>query len=536
MQLNRYLLKWRIKILRFFIAIKIPQDLYLLIIAFIIGLGGGYGAIIFRKMISVAQLFFFSLMKNLLQVDTSYPYLLPLIPAIGGLLVGLIVNTFAREAKGHGVPEVMDSVITKSGVIRSRIVAVKSIASAICIGSGGSVGREGPIVQIGSALGSVIGQFFKLTRDRMRILVGCGAAAGIAATFNAPLAGAVFSLEIILGDFKFRTFSPIILSSVVATAISRNYLGSMPAFKVPEYMMVSSWELLLYMVMGLLAGLVAVGFVRTLYSFEDLFDNLKKVPEYLKPAIGGMLIGTIGIFYPQIFGVGYETINFIIFENPASSFLLIIFLLKPLATSITLGSGGSGGIFAPSLFLGAAFGGLFGKAANYLFPQITAPLGAYILVGMGVLVASTTHGPLTAMLILFELTDNYRIILPLMLGCIISSLTAKSLKEESIYTLKLLRRGLRVTMGRSMAALENVKIKDIIKRDYIWVNKCLAVEAWKPVIILAGGLIEALLLDSLLINESKAKASSRTPRKKKDLKEWNLGELLDVGVDIDLIN
>ena len=324
---------------------------------------------------------------------------------------------------------------------------MKSLASAISISTGGSVGREGPIVQIGSAIGSTLGQMLKVSQDRMRTLVGCGAAAGIAATFNAPIAGSMFALEVILGDFGLATFSPIVISSVVATAVSRAFLGDIPAFIVPVYELVSVWEFPIYMGLGLFCAVVGVTFTRVLYRVEDLFDDFK-FPEYLKGIIGGSILGVTGLFFPEILGVGYGGIDLALMQKLAWWVLLLLIVIKILATSITIGSGGSGGIFAPSLFLGAMAGGFFGAVVHQWFPTVTASPGAYSIVGMGALVSATTHGPLSAMLILFEMTGNYKIILPLMLSCILATIFAGILKKDSIYTLKLARRGVNIREGK----------------------------------------------------------------------------------------
>ena len=384
-----------------------------------------------------------------------------IIPALGGLIVGPLVYFMAREAKGHGVPEVMEAVALKSGIIRKRVVIIKSFASAISIGTGGSVGREGPIVQIGSAIGSSVGQMLKVSADRVRTLVGCGAAAGIAATFNAPIAGSMFALEIILGDFGIATFSPIVISSVVATAVSRYFLGDMPAFIVPAYELISAWELPLYVILGFFCAVVAVIFTKALYGFEDAFDSIK-IPEYLKAPLGGLILGLMGLLYPHILGVGYPAMDMALMQQLTLNTMIILVGFKILATSITIGSGGSGGIFAPSLFIGAMAGGFFGNVAHRILPAVTASPGAYSIVGMAGVVSGTTRGPLSAILILFEMTGDYKIILPLMIACIISALFSGRLSEESIYTLKLARRGINLRAGKEVNVLRSIPVKEVM--------------------------------------------------------------------------
>ncbi|MGB2698283.1 MAG: chloride channel protein [Candidatus Zixiibacteriota bacterium] len=453
-------------ILELLSRLRISEQWFLIILASVVGVGGAFGAIIFRELIGFFHILFFDYGKSILSgISPYWIVLIPLIPAVGGLLVGPLTYRWARETKGHGVPEVMEAVALKGGIIRPKVAVVKSLASSICIGSGGSAGREGPIVQIGSALGSTLGQFFRMSGERVKVLVGCGAAAGISATFNAPIAGVFFALEVILGDFAIHTFSPVIISSFVASIISRAFLGNYPAFIVPAYDLVSVGEIPLYMVLGILAGGVSVLFIKLLYKSEDLFESLK-IKGYLKPALGGLLLGIIAIFYPQVFGVGYEAINAALHVEMFWGVMFFLIFLKIVATSLTLGSGGSGGIFAPSLFIGAMLGGLFGNLVHTLFPQVAAAPGAYALVGMSAVVAGTTHATLTAMLIIFEMTGDYRIILPLMLASVLSTLLANRLRKESIYTLKLVRKGISLKGGWDVSILTSTFVREVMSKSW----------------------------------------------------------------------
>lgn len=440
----------------------------LIFLSMIVGLATSLGAVGFIFLIRYFNSLFFGLTDDFLTEaigERGIKFWLPIIPMLGGLLVGPIVYKFASEAKGHGVPEVMNSVARLGGIIRPRVAAAKTIASAICIGSGGSAGREGPIVQIGSAIGSTIGQMFRMSGDRVKILVGCGAAAGISSVFNAPIAGVIFSLEIILGDFAIKTFSPVILSSVIASVVTRSVLGNHPAFEVPSYSLVSAWEIPLYIIMGVILGGYGTAFTRILDFFEDMFDKLKIKP-VLKPALGGLLLGTIAIFYPQVLADGYETIKLTLYGKMGIILLLLLIVLKMLATSMTLGSGNSGGIFAPALFMGAVAGGAFGYLVNLLFPGMTASPGAYALVGMAGMVASTTHAPITALLIIFEMTSDYRIILPLMVTVVFSALVAGKLFEHSIYTIKLAKRGIDIRHGKDINVLRSHQVKEIMDENF----------------------------------------------------------------------
>jgi CIC family chloride channel protein len=452
----------------------------MVLVAVACGLAGATGAIAFRLMIRFSQAVFFGGTDGLvelveegwlaeasdpLQIVASLPWQLRLaIPAIGGAIVGPLIYFFAREAKGHGVPEVMVAVALRGGVIRKRIVAIKALASAISIGSGGSVGREGPIVQIASALGSSIGQFLKIPASQLRVIVACGAAAGISATFNAPIAGALFAAEVVVGNFALAQLSPIVISSVVATVLSRSVLGNHPAFEIPVYELVSPLELIPYMLVGMVAGLVALIFMRTLYATEDFFDRIP-IPEYTKAAVGGLMVGAIGIVFPNVFGVGYSTITQALTDQLPAVMLGALLVAKIFATSITIGSGGSGGIFAPSLFLGATTGGFLGSFIHQWFPASTATPGAYALVTMGAVVAAATHAPITAIIMIFELTQTIDIIPPLMAACVVSTLVTTYLERDSIYTMKLTRRGINLFEKEDKNILKNFFVHDIIDTE-----------------------------------------------------------------------
>ena len=439
----------------------------MVLVSIVIGLLGGICAVGFREFIHLGQRIAWDSHAFTLDHVRSLPVWWKIgIPAAGGLVVGLIIHFFAREAKGHGVPEVMEAVALHGGRIRPRVVIAKMVASGICIASGGSVGREGPIVQIGSSLGSAVGQWLHVGERRLRTLVGCGAAAGIAATFNAPVAGALFAVEVILGDFGVSQFSPIVISSVMATVVSRHFLGDFPAFQVPAYTLVHPAELLAYAVLGVLAGLVALAFVRIMYASEDLFDGIR-LPGPVKAVVGGLLIGVIALRFPEIYGVGYEAIDAALSGGMVWHLLLVLVVIKILAVSITIGSGGSGGIFAPSLFIGAMVGGAVGTVVDMIWPGSTGGPGAYALVGMGAVVAAGTHAPITAILIIFELTNDYKIILPLMITCIIATLLATQLQKSSIYTMKLIRRGVDIRAGQTVNVLCRVKASEVMRDEYV---------------------------------------------------------------------
>jgi CIC family chloride channel protein len=421
-------------------------------LALLTGAGAGLGAIAFRDMILGFTHLFTGHSEYGAAGRTINPHLPGLgiwfvvaVPVVGGLIYGPLVSRFAPEARGHGVPEVMYAVNRLGGRMRPQVPIVKSLASAVCIGSGGSVGREGPIVQIGSALGSVTGQLLRVSDSQLRLLVACGAAGGISATFNAPLAGVFFALELILRNFETRSFGLVVLSSVTADAIGRAAFGNHAFLSLPAFTFSSPLELLLYAGLGVLATGVGLGFVRVLYAGEDISDRIWNVsgrPDWLRPAVGGVLLGLLLLAVPEMYGVGYPVLALAVAGHYAILALLGLLVAKILATSLTMWIGGSGGVFAPSLFMGAMLGSAYGAIAHDVVPGVAVAAGAYGLVGMGAVFASSARAPITAVLIIFELTGDYRIILPLMIAIIVATALSNSITRDTIYTLKLRRRGI----------------------------------------------------------------------------------------------
>ncbi len=420
-----------------------------LVLALVVGLIAGVGAIAFRELIMGATYLFSGRTDPSAAGHSANPlvpglgmwYLL-LAPILGGLLYGPLVARFAPEARGHGVPEVMLAVARSGGRIRPRVAFVKAFASALCIGSGGSVGREGPIVQIGSAMASTIGQRLRIDEHRLRVLVACGAAGGIAATFNAPIAGVAFALEVILREFEADALAGVVLSSVTAAAIGRVAFGDAAFLRLPDFGVVSAPEYLLYALLGLTAALTGIAFVKILYGMEDAADRWWRGPAWARPAVGGILLGILLLVLPQMYGVGYPVLEHAVGGQYGLLLLLVLLVGKVLATSLTLSIGGSGGVFAPSLFMGAMLGSAYGDAVHRLLPGLTAPAGAYGIVGMGAVFAAASGAPVTAVLIIFELTGDYTIILPLMVAIVVAAMAARFLSPDTIYTLKLRRRGI----------------------------------------------------------------------------------------------
>ncbi|MFH1485096.1 MAG: chloride channel protein [Chloroflexota bacterium] len=418
-------------------------------LAVIVGILAGLGTVLFKWLLSTLHSLFFENGGQVLSFLGQYYVIL--LPAAGGLLVGPLIYFLAREAKGIGVPDVLEAVALKGGRIRSRVAVVKLLATTLCIGSGGSGGSVGPIVQIGASIGSAIGQRLKLPDEQVITLLACGAAGGISAIFNAPIGGAIFALEVILGRVVTPRFAHILVSSVVADYLAHLLIGRERVFSIPEFGIVSPWEIGFYVVLGILAAFAALAFIYLLYRCQELFSTAK-LPDYLKPALGGLAVGLLGLYSGDLFGVGFESVEKALWGQMALGTLLVLGVLKILATSVTIGSGGSGGIFAPCLFIGAMLGGAMGNIVHGLFPTFTGPAGAYGLVGMAAVFAAAARAPFSAMLILFEMTGDYDIVLPLITAVVVSTLVARALKQETIFTEELARRGIYLR-GRSAGAV-----------------------------------------------------------------------------------
>jgi CIC family chloride channel protein len=448
------------------------EILFLNTVAVFVGLATGYVSIGFRQLISFCQNLIlqneFSLEPTIF-TNTVLGNWIYIIPPIGFLIVASITKWLAPEAGGHGVPEVIEALETKGGKIRARIVAVKGLASALTIASGGSTGKEGPIVQMGAASGSLLGQWFRMPPKGIKILLACGVASGMAASFNTPIAGVIFAIEIILRELKTKSFVPLVIATVLATVISRLHLGNEVEFFVPAYSLVAPVEILLYVGLGCLAGFLGVILTKTLYGVEDVFQ---KLPFHFtqKAILGGLLLSLMGYFYPQVFGIGYETITQTLRSSGELQTLLALVVVKMLAMSVTLACGASGGIFAPSLFIGAVFGGAYGILAHKFFPGMTADFGAYAIVGMAAVFASTSRATFTAIVILFEMTLEYSIILPLMLACVIADQVANLLSKETIFTEQLKRKNITYHEGMTADSLENLTVENIMTKKTLYLQ------------------------------------------------------------------
>lgn len=452
---------------RLLARLKLPKATSLVIIAILLGLAVGFCYAAFIRLLQLSTRLFFDTSRWVFASLGRYHVLL--LPAIGGLMAAPLVNLLAREAKGSGVPEVMTALSLRGGRIRNRVAVAKFIASVITIGSGGSAGQVGPMVQIGSSICSSAAQFLRMPTERVRTLVACGAAAGVAATFNAPIAGALFALEVLLGQFT-AELGLVILSSVAAAVVSRAMLGNFPAFSIPPYDLISEKELVFYLILGILCGLAALVFVKTLYAAEEFSDRWR-FPEFLKPSIGGLVVGGIGLFLPQVFGTGLETMETLLLLQLPFATLVPLIPAKILATSLTLGSGGSGGVFAPSLFLGGMVGGAFGHLVHQLFPSFTAFYGAYALVGMSATLGAAAQAPTSSIILLLEMTNDYRIILPLMASTVIAVLVYRAFSLDSIYTLRLKQRGIDYAATREGDLMAAITVRDALTHRIVSVQQ-----------------------------------------------------------------
>lgn len=444
------------KILSWLDRIPTSQTLSLGIIAVTVGVITGIGVWLFKRMIDVVQL---GMTKGFGLFESKWGIVvIILIPGVGGMIVALISHYFIGEEQVHGVAGIMESVALTGGRLRYQTAPAKIAASTISIGVGASVGPEDPSVQIGANRGSWLGQLLHSSDERLRVLVAAGSAAAIAAAFNAPIAGVFFALELILGEINGSALGMLLVASVASSVFTQAASGPEPAFHVPAYAFHSVFELPLYIGLGLLAGPISALYVRLLYYVKDIFRNLH-LPDWIKLAITGLILGVVGIYLPQVLGVGYGTIQDILNSPNLSLWLLLALLIaKMILTPVSLGGGFMGGVFAPSLYLGATLGGAYGLFAARLFPGLNISPSAFALVGMAAVPAGAVHAPLTATILLFEMTNDYRIILPVMLAVAVSLILSQRIQRDSIYITGLVRLGIRLDRGRDVEILQAITV------------------------------------------------------------------------------
>ncbi len=446
----------------------------MIVIAAFIGVMSGVAIIVFREAVELVHEVIFVRGSEFLQIAQGgwRRILLPLLPVSGAVLLIPLSLAFPGKVNGYGFTSFLRRVNLENGVIRARNIFIKIISTALTIGSGNSAGVEGPIAQIGGALGSQVGQRFRVSGKRMKIYIAAGCAGGIAGIFNAPLAGMFFAAEIVLlGTYEISSFSALVISSALSTVVSRAYYGEIPAFPIPDYTIVNPFvELPLYTIMAVIVGVSAVLHIRFFYFIRDQF---KRIPIHvqIKPILGALLVGSIGIFFPQVLGDGYDYIAKSLAGDTLVWRMMLLVFLKSLATGLTLGSGCSGGVFAPSLFIGAVLGGAFGGIVHYLFPEYTATAGAYATVGIGAFLAAATHAPLTAIFLLFEMTGNYMIIIPVMLTAVVGTVTSSWLYNDSIDTVDFTREGIDIHEGREVAIMKSIKVGKAITEDVDFISE-----------------------------------------------------------------
>lgn len=464
MQSRGSIIKCQRRLLDLLRHFQVSDQTFLIAAAVVVGVVVGGGTLLFEQALLYSSKFFWVLLPAWLGNQTVF---MVLVPCLGALLLVPFIMFFPKDATTDGVPATIEAVALHNGLMRWSNSFLRMIMSAITLGSGGSAGSEGPIIQIGSALASGVGQFLRVSGNRLRVIVGCGAAAGLASIFNAPIAGVLFALEVVLGEFNVHSFSPIVIASVTATAFSRAFGSHGHGLWVLPYELFSPWEIGLYALMGAFMGCISVAFIKTMQKMEDFFKHRIPVPKALKPALGGLCVGLIGLFYPQVYGYSYDPITQAISGKFTFMTLAALVMFKIVATSFTLGSGGSGGILCPSLFLGAVGGSAGGAAFKYFFPQIVSDPGGYGVVGMGAMLGAAIQAPMTAIIMIFELTNVYSVILPMMTACITATLVQKKIVKGSIYTLSLARKGIDINAGREMGILSGLHVEDIMETSVI---------------------------------------------------------------------
>ncbi len=460
-----------------------------IVIAAFIGLSAGLANIMFRTCVdffhhSVFQgglmafwgeegLAVFESGESFLFTELGFKVLLlPLIPIFGMVLLIPLAYFFPGQVNGYGFTKFLRKVNIEGGRIKFRNIFLKTMSTSLTIGTGGSAGVEGPIAMVGGAVGSQVGQFFRVSGDRMKVYIAAGCAGGIGAMFNAPMAGVFFASEIVLlGTYEMSSFSALVVSSALATVVSRAYYGENPAFPIPDYNIVNPLiEIPLYVVLGIIIGVVAVIHIRLFYRVRDKFDALELHP-YLKPILGALIIGVVGICFPQVMGDGYFYIEQVLEDRGVLWVMLLLIFLKMLMTSVTLGSGGAGGVFAPALFIGAMIGGAYGAFWHMLMPDQVAGSGAFAAVGIGAFLGASTHSPLTAIFLLFEMTGNYKIIVPVMLASIIGTVVAKHLYHDNIDTVDFSREGIDIHEGRETAVMRSLKVGLAMQEDVAFISE-----------------------------------------------------------------
>jgi chloride channel protein, CIC family len=473
-----HLSKKQDSVAEFMLSVGQVRGLYISVLAAVIGIAAGFLAYGLRLLIAfISNLVFYQRLsiEEVTNLQThTLGILVVIVPVIGGIIVGLMAKYGSPKIRGHGIPEAMEAILFNQSKISPRVAFLKPISAALAIGTGGPFGAEGPIIQTGGAFGSLIGQLIRVTAAERKVLLACGAAAGMAATFNTPIAAVILAIELLLFEFKSRSFIPLVIASTLATTIHFRLIGNEPMFTVPVLEFGIPGNLPFYLLLGLMCGLVSVGFSKTLYWFEDQFERLPFDPMWW-PAIGGIMLGIIGLFVPRILGVGYGTIADILNNRLAPALLLAIVVCKSLALFVTIGSGTSGGLLAPMFIVGAALGGLFAAVVNQISPALNLSPSAFALVAMAAIFGASSRATFTFIIFAFEITQDYNSVLPLMLVCVIATGISSYLMKNSIMTEKLARRGLRIHQEYEVDILRQLTVGEIMDRNPVTIPSTMLV-------------------------------------------------------------
>lgn len=461
-------------LLRGFIRLRrVIEDDQLLLVLIAVGIGalGALGVIAFRGLITVIQMVALGFdSPRVLEYARDLPWWrILLAPTLGGLAIGLFVRYVVPGGRSQGVPDVMEAAALRGGRLSLRTTALGAVANAASIGVGGSVGREGAVIHLGATFGSWIGQRMRLPPAMIRTALGCGVASAVAASFNAPIAGVFFALEVVIGTYAISTFAPLVVASVIGTIISRLYYGDFPSFILPQYQIVSPWEFFAFALLGLVCAVVAVSFMASSNLVQYVVERVD-IPRWLRPTAGGALLGLIALVFPHVLGVGYESTNEALFGTIPLWVMIALVVAKTAATAICIGTGFGGGDFSASLFLGAMTGGAFGLVAAHAFPDLASSHGAYALVGMGAVAGPVLGAPITTVLIIFEMTGDYAMTVAVMIGVVISALVVHETFGRSMYVMKLEHRGVNLKGGREMSIFSSIPIADLMRTTFTTVR------------------------------------------------------------------
>jgi CIC family chloride channel protein len=461
-------------LLRGFVRVRrvIENDqLLLVLVALLIGALGAFGVIAFRGLITLIQMVALGFdSPHVLEFARTLPWWRILLSTtFGGLAIGLFVRYVVPGRRPQGVPDVMEAAALRGGRLSLKTTITGAIANAASIGVGGSVGREGAVIHLGATMASWVSQRMRLPPAMVRTALGCGVASAVAASFNAPIAGVFFALEVVIGNYAISTFAPLVVASVVGTMISRLYYGDFPSFILPQYQIVSAWEFFAFALLGLICAAVSLSFMFSTELVQKVVESFP-IPRWLRPMCGGMLLGLIALVFPHVLGVGYDSIDQALFGTIPLWLMIALVVAKTAATSICIGTGFGGGDFSASLFLGAMTGGAFGLVAAQAFPDLASSHGAYSLVGMGAVAGPVLGAPITTILIIFEMTGDYAMTLAVMIAVVISTLIVYETFGRSMYILKLEHRGINLKGGREVSIFSSIPIADLMRRSFATVR------------------------------------------------------------------